>query len=43
MQVTVDIVIFTIQSGELKVLLVKRGSEPFVGRFAIPGGFVHEG
>jgi 8-oxo-dGTP diphosphatase len=43
MQVTVDIVIFTIQSRELKVLLVKRGIEPFVGRFAIPGGFVHEG
>jgi len=42
MQVTVDIVIFTIQSGVLKVLLVKRGAPPFVGRFAIPGGFVHE-
>lgn len=42
MQVTVDVVIFTIQSGTLKVLLVKRGAPPFLGQFAIPGGFVHE-
>lgn len=42
MQVTVDIVIFTIQSGVLKVLLVKRGVPPFAGQHAIPGGFVHE-
>lgn len=40
MQVAVDIVIFTIQSGELRVLLVKRGIAPFAGEFAIPGGFV---
>src|ERR1700739_1029385 len=42
MRVTVDIVIFTIQSGTLKVLLVKRAAPPFQGQFAIPGGFVHE-
>jgi 8-oxo-dGTP diphosphatase len=42
MQVTVDIVIFTIQLGVLKVLLVKRGVPPFAGQCAIPGGFVHE-
>ena len=42
MQVTVDIVIFTIQEGVLKVLLVKRLIEPFIGQFAIPGGFVLE-
>ena len=42
MQVTVDIVIFTIQQGVLKVLLVKRGIAPFIGKFAIPGGFVLE-
>jgi 8-oxo-dGTP diphosphatase len=43
--VTVDVVIFTIQEGELKVLLVKRGHWPFAGMWAIPGGFVgiHEG
>lgn len=38
--VTVDIVIFTIQERELKVLLVKRDIEPFKGKWAIPGGFV---
>ena len=42
MLVTVDIVIFTIQSGTLRVLLVKRAAAPFQGQFAIPGGFVHE-
>src|ERR1044072_4691721 len=42
MQVTVDIVIFTIQEGVLKVLLVKRRIPPFIGQYAIPGGFVHE-
>ncbi len=41
-QVAVDIVIFTIHSGELRVLLVKRGIPPFAGEFAIPGGFVLE-
>ncbi len=42
MRVAVDIVIFTIQSGVLKVLLVKRKIKPFVGQFAIPGGFIHD-
>jgi 8-oxo-dGTP diphosphatase len=42
MQVTVDVVIFTIQQGVLKVLLVKRLIDPFIGQFAIPGGFVLE-
>src|SRR4029077_8038376 len=42
MRVTVDIVVFTIQSGTLRVLLVKRAAAPFQGQFAIPGGFVHE-
>jgi 8-oxo-dGTP diphosphatase len=37
---TVDIVIFTIKDNELKVLLVKRNVEPFIGRWALPGGFV---
>jgi 8-oxo-dGTP diphosphatase len=41
-RVAVDIVIFTIQEGELRVLLVKRGIPPFAGQFAIPGGFVLE-
>jgi 8-oxo-dGTP diphosphatase len=43
MRVTVDIVIFTIREGALRVLLVKRAAPPFQGQFAIPGGFVHDG
>jgi 8-oxo-dGTP diphosphatase len=42
MQVTVDIVIFSLQDWELKVLLVQRGVPPFEGRWALPGGFVLE-
>ncbi|MBT6690543.1 NUDIX hydrolase [archaeon] len=37
---TADIVIFTIEGGELKVLLVKRNISPFKGGWAFPGGFV---
>jgi len=38
--VTTDIVIFTILDNALKVLLVKRGGEPFKGQWALPGGFL---
>src|SRR4030042_4622577 len=38
--VTVDIVVFTIENDELKVLLVKRKLNPFKDKWAIPGGFV---
>ena len=38
--VTVDILVFTIEKNVLKVLLVKRGIEPFKGKWAIPGGFI---
>lgn len=38
--VTVDLVIFTIRHGRLHVLLVERGGEPFLGHWALPGGFV---
>ncbi|MFH1071982.1 MAG: NUDIX domain-containing protein [Nanoarchaeota archaeon] len=38
--VTVDIIIFTIKEGELKVLLIKRKSWPFKDMWANPGGFV---
>lgn len=40
--VTVDIVALTIRDGGLHVLLVERGEHPFVGRLALPGGFVRE-
>jgi 8-oxo-dGTP diphosphatase len=38
--VTVDVVIFTLQEGELQVLLVKRRHWPFERSWAIPGGFI---
>lgn len=38
--VTTDIVIFTIRDGRLKLLLIRRGGEPFKGKWALPGGFV---
>lgn len=41
--VTVDIVLFTILDGELKVLLIKRRDPPFADMWALPGGFVRKG
>jgi 8-oxo-dGTP diphosphatase len=38
---TVDCVVFGFDHGDLKVLLIQRGLEPFKGRWALPGGFVH--
>ncbi len=38
--VTVDSVVFGFDEGDLKVLLIKRGEEPFVGKWALPGYFV---
>lgn len=38
--VTTDCCIFTFVSGELAILLVRRGFEPYRGVWALPGGFV---
>jgi 8-oxo-dGTP diphosphatase len=38
--IAVDVVLFTIQAGTLKVLLVKRQQSPYRGAWALPGGIV---
>ena len=38
---TVDCVVFGIDEDDLQVLLIRRALEPFAGRWALPGGFVH--
>ena len=38
--VTVDVVIFTLRQGDLRVLLVRRQHPPYEGMWAIPGGFI---
>ena len=38
--VTADIVVFTIRHDALKVLLIKRAEDPYLGSWALPGGFV---
>ena len=38
--VTVDVLLFTIDDGELKLLLIKRTEWPFENMMALPGGFV---
>lgn len=38
--VTVDLVVFGLDDGELKLLLIRRGLEPFRGNWALPGGFI---
>ena len=40
--VTVDVVALTIRDDVLCALVVRRGEPPFQGRWALPGGFVHE-
>lgn len=37
---TVDCVVFGFDDGDLKVLLIQRGIEPYRGKWALPGGFV---
>lgn len=39
---TVDIVVFALDDGDLNVMLIQRGLEPFRGRWALPGGFIRE-
>lgn len=38
---TVDAIVYTKENNSVFVLFVKRGEEPFEGKWALPGGFVH--
>ena len=41
--VAVLVVIFTVEAGRLKVLLVRRSAEPFEGSWSLPGGLLAAG
>jgi 8-oxo-dGTP diphosphatase len=40
--VTVDIVLFRDHDGAREVLLIRRKSDPYAGKWALPGGFVDQ-
>lgn len=40
---TADVIALARDAGGSRVLLIRRGNEPFAGRWALPGGFVDEG
>jgi len=39
--VTVDLVVLTVREGQLQALTIRRGEEPYLGQWALPGGFLH--
>lgn len=39
--ITVDCIIFGFDKNELKILLTKRAIDPFIGKWAFPGGFIN--
>ena len=42
LNLSVDVVIFTVEQGLLKALLIKRVHPPFSGHWALPGGFLRQ-
>lgn len=38
--VTVDLVVSTVREEKFQVLTIRRGEEPFLGQWALPGGFL---
>lgn len=43
MPVAVDLVILTVRDNALAALMIQRGIAPYLGQWALPGGFVREG
>lgn len=43
LRVTVDLAILTVREADLHVLLIERANPPFLGRPALPGGFLRAG
>ncbi|WP_201800019.1 NUDIX hydrolase [Andreprevotia sp. IGB-42] len=41
MIVTVDIVLFTLSAGVLKIVLLRREHDPYAQQLALPGGYIH--
>lgn len=39
-QVTSDVVVFTIENGLLKVLVIRRNEQPYINSQSLPGGFI---
>ena len=40
--VTTDAVVFGFDGDKLNVLLIERGNQPYLGCWALPGGFIRE-
>ena len=38
--VAVDLAVLTVRDDALQILMIERGTEPYLGRLALPGGFV---
>lgn len=40
--VSVDVALLTLDGGKLNILLLARDREPYSGRLALPGGYIHD-